>query len=93
MLVQAEPVIMNFNNNNNNNETVTINDTKIKWNKTTLKKKTWNLILITSSGDVTVREIPPEIAPADESMIARFSWLGSSIAKKKKTSLLRLHFL
>lgn len=43
-------------------------------------KQTWNLILITSSGEVTVLDIPPETAPAEESIMARFSWLGSSIA-------------
>lgn len=43
-----------------------------------LKKKkspklAWNLILITSNGEVTVREIPPDIAPALASIIALLS--------------------
>lgn len=42
---------------------------------------TWNRILMTSSGEVTVRDIPPEIAPAVASMNARFSCPGSSITK------------
>lgn len=42
-------------------------------------KFTWNLILMTSSGEVTVLDIPPAIAPAAASMNARFSCPGSSI--------------
>lgn len=42
---------------------------------------TWNLILITSSGEVTVREIPPEIAPAVASINALFNCPGSSMPK------------
>lgn len=38
------------------------------------KDRNWNLALIASKGDVAVREIPPEIAPAKESAEARFSW-------------------
>jgi len=34
---------------------------------------------MTSRGDVSVREIAPEIAPAVASINARLSWFGSSI--------------
>lgn len=45
-----------------------------EWKK---ENQTWNLILITSRGDVTVLEIPPEIAPAEASSKARLSWVCS----------------
>lgn len=41
---------------------------------------------MTSRGDVTVREIAPEIAPADESIRARFSWPSSSISPENSPS-------
>lgn len=50
---------------------------------------TWNLILITSRGDVTVLDIPPEIAPAVASIKALLSCPVSSISPNSHNNYLQ----